>query len=928
MAMLVTCCFAHGLAADDQLTLRTAEEIRQEATRANRGEAGRPLPLAAHWNSSGARREGFTPLYQLQLIRQGHHLLPWLEWPPTDHSLATLFKPGDPRRQQYIDDQVKLFEPAVKELARLRLPLSFLGTQWECDLTYDDAFLKLPAEKNPNVVGLDGKVQPRVCPFGPVEPWREVGRRWTDGEFLRRIQGWYPDPPLVLLVSNNEHAKLPWTEVEQSRRYLDKYGRGRPDDFKRKVVGDGWIERYRAMLDGMRAGLASEHWRKHVKFIGYEAFPPSHFGRWGGWKEYWGGSSGRLDPQVLCWDGGSPSYYLHNWMALTDYTLWSPQVESMNWVFMLDDVHRARPEFWFEMSTWDGDQPGAGNDKRRFYARQGQLFTPARYEGFVQYGMWLTRPRAVREFRGWLETVEYAGPFFQAIVRAVDRVYANPVLRRFWRGGTLVANPRGRHPFQSDIPPEYKNAARWFLLDTSLTPRKLRAEEFDNARPPAIMTEIPVFALALVAGAAPKREWLLYANAPREARVGVEITLPGYGAVTVDAPQSGSFYYVQEGNVPGTGHRREALVGVPSPASGYPGGTRSVPDTKQATAVERGGPASFRIEAPSFLDAGAEGTFQVAEKFTPAGAMGPAQWDFGDGARATGDRAVHRYTKPGQYLVAVSGSQGGADLVRRQVPVFVGMTPDEALACRLLMKGTLAAGMKSWLWLGDWEKVDYHFIPDASGRGNIGFLAGGTWVNDPQRGTVLELDGQHDRVEISNSPEINSGGPYPNRTVALWFRAAGPERPQTPAAKTPPKTQRQVLYEEGGPGAGVNLYLDGDTLYAGAWNQGKGAWLPAKKLAAARWHHAAAVLRSAKPNDREVALELYLDGQGVGQAKVPLLGAHPGDINLGRAGSTLFHDGRALEQPDHYFKGRIDDFRISNRALTAEEMRTLAQGAR
>ena len=73
-----------------------------------------------------------------------------------------------------------------------------------------------------------------------------------------------------------------------------------------------------------------------------------HVGRWSGWKEYSLITTGRLDPSPWCWDGGSPSYYLHNWMALTDYTLWSPQVESMNWVFALKEVYRTRPEFWFE----------------------------------------------------------------------------------------------------------------------------------------------------------------------------------------------------------------------------------------------------------------------------------------------------------------------------------------------------------------------------------------------------------------------------------------------------------------------------------------------------------------------------------------------------------------------------------------------------
>jgi len=40
----------------------------------------------------------------------------------------------------------------------------------------------------------------------------------------------------------------------------------------------------------------------------------------------------------------------------------------------------------------------------------GQRWSPDRYAGFVQFGMWLLRPRAVEEFRGWMETVASAGP--------------------------------------------------------------------------------------------------------------------------------------------------------------------------------------------------------------------------------------------------------------------------------------------------------------------------------------------------------------------------------------------------------------------------------------------------------------------------------------------------------------------------------------
>ena len=73
-------------------------------------------------------------------------------------------------------------------------------------------------------------------------------------------------------------------------------------------------------------------------------------------------------------------------------------------------------------------------------------------------------------------------------------------------------------------------------------------------------------------------------------------------------------------------------------------------------------------------------------------------------------------------------------------------------------------------------------------------------------------------------------------------------------------------------------------------------------------------------------MESYLDGRKIGEGKAPVLGAHSGDINLGRCGNTLFHDGRAVEEPGHYFAGRIDDFRIINRSLAPEEIRTLAKG--
>jgi hypothetical protein len=244
---------------------------------------------------------------------------------------------------------------------------------------------------------------------------------------------------------------------------------------------------------------------------------------------------GRIDFNPLVWDGGSPSFYTHNWNASTDYTVWSPQVEAMNWVFMQEEALKLNPKFWFELGTWDGSVDQR-NDKRRFYLGKGQTYDADRYGGMVQYGMWLNRPRSVREFRGWTERRSVQGQYFLAVVAAVDRVYADDVLTRFWRKGQLVANTAHDHPYQAKVPEEYKERPRWFGLDTDLDP----------PRPWGYGAELPVFALALTLGQGAEREWLVYAHSPLATRDGVKVTIPGYQEITISVPPQGVFYHVIE----------------------------------------------------------------------------------------------------------------------------------------------------------------------------------------------------------------------------------------------------------------------------------------------------------------------------------------------------------------------------------------------
>ena len=545
---------AGQVVADDSKAQAVAKEIREEATRTNSDSAGHPLPLACSWccgHFPSDLSAGWRPENQLRLIAQGHHLLPWFAHPLGD-------VPADPEAFG-----VKYYKAAIERARDLKLPLTFVASQWESFLS-GKPYVDLPAAQNPNVVTAEGKIQPRVSPFGPVAPWREVGRTHTDNPWMKQIQQWYPDPPLIIFLSNNEHGKLHWTEVETEPRYIEKFGKGRDNNFKRQVVVDGWIERYRALQGGLRDGLANETWKKNSIYIGYDAFGPPHIGRWGGkdpadgttpggWLHYSLYTAGRIDPSPLMWDGGSPSYYTDDWNQRTDHTLWSPQVEFMNLVFMQREALKLNPRFWFEFSVWDGyhndrEREKRYPSKRSVYRAAGQTYDPERYGGFVQYGLWLMRPRAVRDFRGWTEpwvdkvdkegrvTHEAGGPYFMAIAKVVDRVHTNPVLRQWWRKGELVPNRAHPHPYQAAFPEEYRQEDRWFLLDTTLDP----------ARPWNLGTALPVFGLALTRGQAPHREWLVYAHAPLGEKKGVGVTIPGYKAVTVDVPVAGAFYQVSE----------------------------------------------------------------------------------------------------------------------------------------------------------------------------------------------------------------------------------------------------------------------------------------------------------------------------------------------------------------------------------------------
>lgn len=489
----------------------TLDSIRREPLLAN-SETNRPLPLVGSWDA------GWCNVYSLQWelaqIQAGHHLLPWIWFPPPD-------TPSDWAAGE--------FQSALRNLADLRLPLVLVGTQWEEILYTDAEFFSKPAGTNANVIlAGEGRLIKKLSPFGDPRTWNAAGRKWTASGVLRDFQRWYPDPPLIIFLSNNEAEKLDIWEAEQDQRYLDLYGIGRDDAFKRQVFYlDGWRPRYEAMRQGMLDGLVNESWKTRARFVGFDITGPWWFGMYENWQKYSSYMPGRISAGPLYWDGGSEELYQSPSDEISDFRVYSPQIYAMNMPFLVSEAIRLRPEFWFEISTWDGDDA-----KRNWYRSLGQTYSPERYGGMVQFNMWVTHPRVVREFHNDCSVT----PWIDAIIASVDRIYTDPTLQRFWRQGKLVPNPALQHPYTHDIPDEYAGAHRMFLLTTNFEPRQ----------PWLASTELPVFSIAHVIGEPPAREWLLYLFSPRGDRSGVRVTIPDYREITAGATVAGAFYLIEE----------------------------------------------------------------------------------------------------------------------------------------------------------------------------------------------------------------------------------------------------------------------------------------------------------------------------------------------------------------------------------------------
>jgi len=160
---------------------------------------------------------------------------------------------------------------------------------------------------------------------------------------------------------------------------------------------------------------------------------------------------------------------------------------------------------------------------------------------------------------------------------------------------------------------------------------------------------------------------------------------------------------------------------------------------------------------------------------------------------------------------------------------------------------------------------------------------------------------QDDGIGPDDLDPINAGGPYDSHQFHVVFRTG------------PDVSSRQVIYEEGGPINGLNLYIDSGDLVACAWSESE-SWTPltARTGIAANQSYVVTVAFDGSATDQ---LRLYVNDADTPAAtdsdpSVSQLAPHSGDIALGNVANDTEFDGGvdAGGSGGYGFDGWIADF--------------------
>ncbi len=221
------------------------------------------------------------------------------------------------------------------------------------------------------------------------------------------------------------------------------------------------------------------------------------------------------------------------------------------------------------------------------------------------------------------------------------------------------------------------------------------------------------------------------------------------------------------------------------------------------------------------------------------------------------------------------------------------------------------------------EEVVYYSMDEGTGdrvrnsadENEPGVLSNPTgWTSEEEgiSGAAIRFDGIDDGLEMGNHSLSTKS--FHAKSFAFWIK---PNEMGT--------GNKEIILLEAGRSSGLNIYLDGEALYFGAWNDTGIPWetyLPVP-ITRGKWSHLALVFDPENSGLRQDDLRAYLDGRQVASG----MAASGIDyrMDLGTLGKghqhARFHDGPADSVINYAFRGALDEFHYyQDHALTIDEI--------
>ncbi|UCG58923.1 MAG: hypothetical protein JSU70_05300, partial [Phycisphaerales bacterium] len=174
---------------------------------------------------------------------------------------------------------------------------------------------------------------------------------------------------------------------------------------------------------------------------------------------------------------------------------------------------------------------------------------------------------------------------------------------------------------------------------------------------------------------------------------------------------------------------------------------------------------------------------------------------------------------------------------------------------------------------------------------------------------AIDFDGTGQHLDVADSDDTNTGGPYSGKTLVVVFTTGGDI------------TGRQVIWEQGGGVRGLSFYIDSGNLYINGWNRQETVWEPTGLNApvSQKSAYVATLVLDADAG----TFEGFINGASIGSVdSVAELYSHSNDCAFGHVeGATRFHDG-STKGPAN-FRGQIAEFYQYDRALSSDDLETL-----